>query len=236
MLLYIANDTIFKASPAQSSTLAPTEKVSVKAGETYDITAIEACPGSHVKFTLVTPLAGRTEWYGFDKHMVAKHVSPQITGGIKPGSMRLNSIATGIIENFEGLELEHYICAAGVATIGLGTTRWWDGGEIPEGATVTKEEAYKLFQRDSQEFLDAINELITVTLTGKQIAALTSWIYNCGIGALEESTLRKVINAGGTTSEVQAQFMRWTNGGLEGLVRRREAEGVLWEGGTPERN
>lgn len=236
MLLYIANDTIFKASPAQSSTLSTSDKFSVKAGESYDITAIEACPGSHVKFTLVTPLAARSEWYGFDKHMVAKDISPQISGGIKPAEIRLNSIATAFVENYEGLELTQYICAAGVSTIGLGTTRWYAGEEIPEGATVTKEEAIKLFTRDATEFVDAMRELIEVPLSGKQCAALFSFVYNCGIGALEESTLRKVINAGGTTSEIQAQLMRWTNGGLEGLVRRRKAEGVLWEGRTPEPN
>jgi lysozyme len=149
----------------------------------------------------------------------------------KPQELRLNSIAVEIIKSFEGLELSQYFCSAGVSTIGLGTTRWHDGGAIPAGATITEAQAIEFFKRDSEEFIDALRDLIDRPITGKQAAALTSWIYNCGIGALEESTLRKVINSGGDDEAVKEQLRRWTNQGLAGLIKRRESECELWSGG-----
>lgn len=230
MKLVISNDTILKASTAQATQLKDAEKLSVKAGSSFDIAALANVSG-HIKFTLKEGvIQGRNTWYVYDKHAVAKDVNATPKGGISPKDFRLNSIGVNTIKEFEGLELEHYICAAGVPTIGLGSTRWFDGSDIPEGATITEEQAVELFERDMKEFIEALQTLINVPLTGKQIAALQSWIYNCGIGALEESTLRKVINQGGNSSEVQAQLMRWTNGGLVGLVRRRERECDLWEG------
>jgi GH24 family phage-related lysozyme (muramidase)/uncharacterized protein YvpB len=149
----------------------------------------------------------------------------------KPQELRLNSIAVEIIKSFEGLELSQYFCSAGVSTIGLGTTRWHDGGAIPVGATITEAQAIEFFKRDSEEFIDALRDLIDRPITGKQAAALTSWVYNCGIGALEESTLRKVINSGGDDEAVKGQLRRWTNQGLAGLIKRRESECELWSGG-----
>jgi lysozyme len=154
----------------------------------------------------------------------------------KPQELRLNSIAIAMIKSFEGLELKQYTCSAGVSSIGLGTTRFFDGGPIPAGATITEAQAIELFQRDIEEFISALRSLIDRPITARQAAALTSWIYNCGIGALEESTLLKVINGGGSDAEIQAQFRRWTNGGLAGLVSRREAECELWVGGKWEKH
>jgi len=55
--------------------------------------------------------------------------------------------------------------------------------------------------------------------------ALVSFAFNCGNGNLAESTLRKRLNAGEDPNTVANQeLLRWTNGGLAGLVRRREAE------------
>jgi GH24 family phage-related lysozyme (muramidase) len=150
----------------------------------------------------------------------------------KPQEFRCNSKAIAFIEHFEGCELSQYICAAGVSTIGLGSTRWHDGGPIPDGATITKEQAVKFFQRDSAEFIADIQRLVDVPLTSRQIAVLLSFAYNCGTGeeGFGGSTLLKVINNSGSNEQVREQLRRWTNGGLAGLVRRRNAEAMLWEG------
>jgi len=52
-----------------------------------------------------------------------------------------------------------------------------------------------------------------------------SFSYNCGAGALQESTLRKRLNRGEDKPTVFAEELpRWTSGGMAGLVRRRNAE------------
>lgn len=62
------------------------------------------------------------------------------------------------------------------------------------------------------------------------LAAVTSWAWNCGVGAFKVSRLRKAINEG--RWEDAAQLMRKPNtaGGVvyRGLTRRREAERVLF--------
>jgi lysozyme len=62
--------------------------------------------------------------------------------------------------------------------------------------------------------------------TPGRLAALTDFAFNCGVGALKASTLRRKVNAGDWDA-VPAELMKWVNGGgrrLPGLVRRREAE------------
>jgi len=59
-----------------------------------------------------------------------------------------------------------------------------------------------------------------------------SWVFNLGNGNLLASTMLKVINSGDHAG-VPAQIKRWNKAGgkvLDGLVRRREAEALLYEG------
>jgi len=59
-----------------------------------------------------------------------------------------------------------------------------------------------------------------------------AWTFNLGPGNLKESTLLKRLNEG-DFDDVPAQILRWTKAGgkeLPGLVRRREAEALLFLG------
>ncbi len=72
-------------------------------------------------------------------------------------------------------------------------------------------------------------------LTQGQWDALSSFVYNLGPGALEKSTLLRLLNAG-DYSGAAAQFDRWVYASgkkLSGLVKRRAAERALFEGKTP---
>ena len=54
--------------------------------------------------------------------------------------------------------------------------------------------------------------------------------YNVGTGALQKSTLIKLLNAGDTQGAAD-QFLRWNKAGgqvVAGLTRRREAERKLF--------
>jgi len=63
----------------------------------------------------------------------------------------------------------------------------------------------------------------------EQLAAITDFAFNLGVGRLAASTLRRKINAGDWEA-VPDELRKWTRGGgkvLRGLVARREAEIAL---------
>jgi len=65
-----------------------------------------------------------------------------------------------------------------------------------------------------------------------QFDAMVSWTFNLGPSNLKASTMLKVLNKG-DYEDVPAQIKRWNKAGgkvLEGLIRRREAEALLFEG------
>lgn len=88
----------------------------------------------------------------------------------------------------------------------------------------------ELLRIDAQIAERAVLRLITVPLTDGQFDALVSFTYNLGSGALQRSTLRRVINRH-HHNEVPNQLMRWVWAGgrkLRGLARRRAAEGNVY--------
>ncbi len=153
----------------------------------------------------------------------------------RPQEFRLNSIATAMIKSYEGLNLSAYLDSVRVPTIGIGTTVYPNGRSVRLGDTCTMAEALAFFEADMKHFMAALRGLVDVSLTGKQIAALTSFIYNTGETAFAESTILKVINASGPAADIQYQFSRWVKGDTDapipGLVSRRKSEAALWVGG-----
>lgn len=74
-------------------------------------------------------------------------------------------------------------------------------------------------------FEQEVCRLILPQLTQNEFDAIVSFTFNVGSGALSESTFRRRINSGERKALCfQEEFPRWTNGGLAGLVRRRDAE------------
>lgn len=133
--------------------------------------------------------------------------------------------ATKIIKHFEGCRLSAYRDSAGVWTIGYGSTLGVKAGE-----KITQERAEELLEKDMQRFIDCVDELVDVALTPAQIAALISFTFNVGCGALERSTLRRKLNHGDYQGAAD-EMLRWRNAGgrvRRGLVRRREAERELF--------
>jgi len=153
----------------------------------------------------------------------------QVTPPQQPGWMQP---ALNIIKEFEGLELEAYIDAVGIATIGWGTTMYPDGTPVKMGETVTSTRAETLLvEALLRDYAPGMFRALPMAkaFTSQQQAALISFTYNVGVKALEESTLRKRLVAGETASTVISQELpRWRYGDhgttLEGLVRRRQAE------------
>ena len=89
-----------------------------------------------------------------------------------------------------------------------------------------------MLEVELEEYQSYINEYVEVALSQHQFDALVSWVYNLGPANLKSSTLLKVLNSGDYEG-VPAQIKRWNKAGgkvLKGLVRRREAEALLFAG------
>ncbi len=139
--------------------------------------------------------------------------------------MKISTAGLNLIKEFEGCETTAYVCPAGVLTIGYGST----GSHVTPGKTITEAEAEALLLKDLTRFEKAVNELVKVPMTQGMYDALVSFAFNCGEGALGESTLLRKLNAGeDPNTTAKAELPRWTNGGLAGLVRRRAAEVELF--------
>ena len=141
--------------------------------------------------------------------------------------MNTSMEGVSLIKKFEGCELEAYQCSANVWTIGYGHTK-----DVEKGDTITKEEAEQMLVDELHEYENYINKYVNVALSQNQFDALVSWVYNLGPANLTASTMLKVLN-NGKYEEVPAQMKRWNkvNGQVkQGLVRRREAEALLYEG------
>jgi lysozyme len=132
-----------------------------------------------------------------------------------------------LIKKFEGCKLEAYQCAAGVWTIGYGHTK-----EVSEGDVISQFEAEDLLTYDLQEFEGYVLDYVSVPLKQNEFDALVSWTFNLGSGNLRSSTLLKKLNDH-KYKEVPTEIRRWNKAAgkvLDGLVRRREAESLLFQG------
>ena len=156
-----------------------------------------------------------------------RSILEHLTPATKETSMEISQEGLSLIKKFEGCKLQSYKCAAGVWTIGYGSTNG-----IEEGMEISQERADMLLLEDVEVFEESINKLVEVPLEQNQFDALVSWTFNLGSTNLKNSTLLKVLNDKDYEG-VPAQIKRWNKAGgevLQGLVRRREAEALLFEG------
>ena len=133
------------------------------------------------------------------------------------------------IKQFEGFRSTAYVDAAGVWTIGYGSTR-----HVKQGDTITEPQAERRMIADLEACAGSVENLThTVDLTDGQRDALIDFAYNLGANALAKSTLLKCVLAGDHDGAAK-QFGKWVFAGgkkLPGLVQRRarEAERYLAE-------
>ena len=140
--------------------------------------------------------------------------------------MKISQEGLSLIKRFEGCRLESYKCSANVLTIGYGHT-----SGVKETDTITQDEADKLLQEDVEQFEKYVDDNVTVELGQSQFDALVAWTFNLGVGNLRESTMLKKLNSEDYAS-VPSEMKRWNKAGgktLDGLIRRRKAESLLFE-------
>tara|TARA_Y100000768_G_scaffold225407_1_gene170208 strand:+ start:68 stop:511 length:444 start_codon:yes stop_codon:yes gene_type:complete len=141
--------------------------------------------------------------------------------------MKCSKEGLALIKKFEGCRLESYRCSANVLTIGYGHT-----GGVLETDVITQDDADKLLEEDIAKFENYVNDNVIVELNQSQFDALVAWTFNLGVGNLRQSTMLRKLNEGDYQS-VPSEMNRWNKAGgktLDGLIRRRKAEGLLFEG------
>ena len=150
-----------------------------------------------------------------------------------------------LIKRFEGCKKRPYRCPAGLWTVGYGTVLYLDQIKLK----MPERLAYPLKPEDDREFSqDEIDGFLrkelgstergvarycpAATHNQSQFDALVSFAYNCGVGALQRSTIRMAYNRGDIEQAADG-FLKYTRGGgkvLPGLVARRNAERSLFIG------
>jgi len=141
--------------------------------------------------------------------------------------MYISEEGVALIKKFEGCELTSYKDSVGVWTIGYGHTKG-----IKRGMLITQVEATQMLEDELVEYCDYISDMVKVDLQQNEFDALVAWVYNLGPTNLASSTLLKELNAG-NYSLVPHEIKRWNKAGgqvLTGLIRRREAEALLFQG------
>ena len=135
--------------------------------------------------------------------------------------MRASSTLIAAIKKFEGVRLTAYQDSVGVWTIGYGHT-----AGVKKGDKITEYQAEQFLRDDLKKFEAVADKCKRLNTQGKYDAIL-DFIYNLGPAKWNDSTLKKYIECGKATWEIQEQLLRWVNAGgkkLGGLVSRR-----IWE-------
>ena len=135
--------------------------------------------------------------------------------------MRASQTLINQIKKFEACKLTAYQDSVGVWTIGYGHT-----AGVKKGDRCTQYQAEQYLKEDLAKFEAIANKVKCLSTQGRYDAVL-DFIYNCGPGNFNSSTLKKYIESNRKTWEIQEQFLRWVNAGgkkLGGLVTRR-----IWE-------
>jgi GH24 family phage-related lysozyme (muramidase) len=170
----------------------------------------------------VDGIVGAQTWQAaFDSSTISTPTPNNSPAGLRT----INPAGLNLIKDFEGLRLNSYRDAVGVWTIGYGHTR-----TAGPGQRITNEQAIALLKQDVATFEKAVTSAVRVPITNNQFAALVSFAYNVGSGALNSSTLLRRLNAGDSNGAAN-EFLRWNRAGgqvLAGLTRRRVAERDLF--------
>lgn len=123
----------------------------------------------------------------------------------------------------------------GHPTYGFGSTWRPDGSPVEMGDVITKDDAIELFKSQVKSITDTLWRIIPGRLTQYQVDALTSLLFNCGVGLVHSShTLGQAIAANDREAIANAILLydEATINGVRGpfLAARRKAEHDMFNG------
>lgn len=146
-------------------------------------------------------------------------------------TQHINELGLEVLKSFESCKLKAYEDVGGVLTIGWGST----GVDVTHDLVWTQEQADNRLKADLERFERGVCALVTnQRIDSNQFSALVDFAYNLGLGALKSSTLLNCINK--NNLDVSTEFARWVHVGgtkVNGLVTRRKAEALLFDGDLP---
>lgn len=132
-----------------------------------------------------------------------------------------------LIKKYEGFSSQAYRCPAGAWTVGWGHT----GRDINKDTILTREEAELMLKKDVANLQEQILFLLDGKPSMNELDALTSLVYNVGLGAFKKSRLLKRINLkdnGELISKEWIEFNKVNGKVVKGLLRRRAEEICLY--------
>jgi lysozyme len=141
-------------------------------------------------------------------------------------------IAAELCRKFEGYRGKPYLCPAGIATIGYGSTYYADQRKVTLDDPPIDEptaRALLMVELEHTYLPGVIRNCPGLLADERKCNAVVDFAYNLGVGRLQTSTLKRKINANDWDG-AKEQLMLWTRGGgkvLPGLLKRRTAECAL---------
>lgn len=149
--------------------------------------------------------------------------------------------AVNIVKTFEGFRSASYDDGTGVWTIGYGTTVYPTGQRVKQGETASEAQAVGFLSNDLLGTVKQIAESVPYwsSMNLNQRSGLISFGYNLGAAFYGTSGFTSISNAlrDHRWSDVPTVFALYSDPGdpnvHEGLLRRRIAEGDLWQGKGP---
>ena len=141
-------------------------------------------------------------------------------------------LAAELCRKYEGYRAKPYLCPANVATIGYGSTYYADGKKLTlQDPPMDEPTARALLLVELEHtYLPGVLRNCPILATDvRKCNSIVDFAYNCGVGRLQTSTLKRKINASDWEG-AKEQLMLWTKGGgkvLPGLLKRRISECAL---------
>lgn len=108
-------------------------------------------------------------------------------------SHKVTNTTLDLIRQFEGLSLTAYWDVTRYS-IGYGSGYLASGKKVQAGDSITYAEAETLLLRDVKEAGAYVNSLVKSSINTGMFDALTSFVYNVGVGNFEKSTLLQLVN------------------------------------------
>lgn len=159
-----------------------------------------------------------------------------------PADFDIFPLAKPLIKNAEGYSSKPYLCPAGKATIGWGSTRYPNGRKVTmTDSEIEQSWAEVCLTSAMRRVMEDLQKIIKRVPTSNQAAALLSLAYNVGVGAqdgvkgdLADSTLLQHFEAGDDANAAD-EFPKWNKARvrgqlqpLAGLTKRRNLERELF--------
>ena len=141
-------------------------------------------------------------------------------------------LAAELCRKYEGYRAKPYLCPANVATIGYGSTYYADGKKVTLQDPPMDEptaRALLLIELEHTYLPGVLRNCPILATDVRKCNSIVDFAYNCGVGRLQTSTLKRKINASDWEG-AKEQLMLWTKGGgkvLPGLLKRRISECAL---------